>query len=127
MIEHLPLGEHLVAAESRHFHRGRVTRTFGEDERLGPALVPDGSDHEEATPEAMRSSPREAACLRFGVPPRIPPSVAPHIESVAYAARGEDHAHGLCKLGLNDWPAQPPDGPRSLVGGAVRAAQPRCR
>ena len=64
MIEHLPLGEHPVAAESRHFHRGRVARTFGEDERLGPALVLDGSDHEEATPEAMRSSPREAACLR---------------------------------------------------------------
>ena len=83
MVEHLPLGEHLVAAESRYFHRGRVARTFGEDERLGPALVPDGSDDEEATPEAMRSSPREAACLRFGVPPRIPPSVAPHIESVA--------------------------------------------
>ena len=83
VIEHLTLGEHPVTAESRHFHRGWVARTFGEDERLGPALVPDGSDDEEATPEAVRSSPREAACLRFGVPPWIPPSVAPHIESVA--------------------------------------------
>jgi hypothetical protein len=83
MIEHLPLGEHLVAAEGRYVHRGRVARTLGEDDRLGPALVPDGSDDEETTPEAVRSSPREAACLRFGVPPWISPSVAPHIESVA--------------------------------------------